>query len=164
MNIQNGDLHKTSVKTSLTQAAEVRYQLEILARAVRHGLLAEIMSFYSPAVVAFGVNLPFKFTNLESYRQGAWIKGFIEAFHFPISYEYREDQLFVTDEFAIRTGEIHVSGVYKKTVERADFNLRNTTLMQSVDGEWKIIHEHSSVPLGNESKVLLNLKSNQQIH
>lgn len=164
MDIQSADQHKTTVKVSLTQAAEVRHQLDAMIRAIRNGRLAEITSFYSQAIVAYDMMPPLKFTDLNSYRQTAWMDCFITAFQFPVSYEYREDQLFVTDEYAIRTGEVHMSGVLKKNSERVENRLRNTTVLQKMDGEWKIIHEHNSVPIGQDMKALMNLKPELQMH
>lgn len=164
MNVQIADQHKTFVKTSLTQAAQVRHTLDAQIRAIRAGNLREIMTYYAQSIVAYDMMPPLKFTDLGSYRETAWLNGFIAAFHFPIHYEYREDQLFVTEDFAIRSGEIHINGVFKKSEERVESCLRNTTILQKMNGEWKIIHVHNSVPLGNDLHGLMNLKPYVQIH
>ncbi|MBC7458402.1 MAG: nuclear transport factor 2 family protein [Bdellovibrionaceae bacterium] len=142
---------------------DVRQKIEAFLKAVRHGQLDAITSFYSDKIVAYDMMPPLKFTDLKNYKESAWKQYFTDTFNFPIVYDYKEDSFKVFGDSALMYGEIHMIGTFKAGGEKTECRLRNTTFFQKLDGEWKIVHEHNSVPLDSNMKGLMNLKPSPEV-
>lgn len=156
--------HSTQKKTStsshafLDQEYELRQKIEAYWKAVRAGDLDTITTFYADSIIAYDMMPPLKFDNLKRYKEAAWKQCFTDAFRFPIVYDYKEDSFQVFGDSALMYGEVHMIGTFKEGGDKTESRLRNTTFFQKVDGDWKIIHEHNSVPLDMNMKGLMNLK------
>ncbi len=158
MTLQKESPRAGAFENSTGHEYDVRQTIDSFVQAVRTGKLDVIISFYADHITAFDMMPPFKFTDLGQYRQIAWIECFTDAFEFPVAYDYKEDQLRIFGDYAVIYGEIQMSGAFKKGDESVEARLRNTTVLQKIDGNWKIIHEHTSVPLGFDMKGLMNLR------
>lgn len=150
-------MNKTS-NALLDQEYDLRQKIESYWKAVRSGQLNEVTSFYADSLVVFDMMPPSKFEDLEKYKETAWKQCFTEAFKFPVVYDYKEDGFKIFGDSALMYGEVHMIGTFKEGGEKTESRLRNTTLFQKLDGEWKIVHEHNSVPLDMNMKGLMNLK------
>ncbi len=142
----------------LDQEYELRQKIEAYWKAVRAGELEKIISFYTDDVIAFDMMPPLKFDNLKRYKEAAWKQCFTDAFRFPIVYDYKEDRFHIFGDSALMYGEVHMIGTFKEGGAKTESRLRNTTFFKKLNGEWKIIHEHNSVPLDMNMKGLMNLK------
>jgi ketosteroid isomerase-like protein len=142
----------------LDQEYDVRQKIEAYMKAIRNGELEAITSFYSDKIVAYDMMPPLKFNDLKRYKETAWKQCFTDAFKFPIVYDYKEDSFKVFGDSALMYGEIHMIGTFQQGGEKTECRLRNTMFFQKIDSEWKIVHEHNSVPLDMNMRGLMNLK------
>lgn len=139
-----------STHDEIEAEAEVLAFLDDFTYAVRSGDLDRIMSFYSDDVVAFDMMPPLRFVGAGMCRE-IWKEYFTDYFKFPVSFSYSEQKIVAVGDVAYSFGLIHVAGTGKSNHQKVDHWIRNTTCVQKRDGEWKIIHEHNSVPINSES-------------
>jgi len=76
----------------------------------------------------------------------------------PIGYEVRDLQVSAGEDIGFSTSLDGSSGT-KKNGERSEMWMRTTMCYRKVAGEWRITHEHVSLPFDMQSfKALLDLK------
>lgn len=161
------DLQKTNpIESGVNSGTQkqVRDFVEQFAAVIREGRLERIMSFYSGELVAFDMMPPIQFNSAAEYRQIAWKECFTDYFHFPVQYEYRDQEFEVVDDLAIMHALVHMSGRSKKG-EDIEAWLRTTLVIKRIDDEWLITHEHNSAPADPETgQVLMNLQPSRSTH
>ena len=62
----------------------------------------------------------------------------------PIRYETEDLKITVSGDLAFSTGLFRMIG--DQNGEHVDMWFRRTLVFQRMDGEWKIVHDHESVP------------------
>lgn len=156
--------HSETIPTKKTKAdiqsgaeAEVKRAFANFTQAIRAGHLEDIMSFYSPDVVAFDMMPPLRFHGIEGYQKTAWKECFTDVFSFPIQYDWKEQELTLRDDVAIFHGLIHMSGEFKESGKTNEAWLRNTTVLMKEGERWFIVHEHNSAPCDFNGRVMMNL-------
>ncbi|MFC2974045.1 YybH family protein [Azotobacter bryophylli] len=131
-----------------TAEEEIRALLERRMEAVRRQDLETIMVGYTPDVLAFDTIGKLQYQGIEAYRQH-W-RNCIGTCQGPIVMEMAEPHIEAADALAFaywlcRCGCADPDGEVKAAWMRASACLRK------VGGQWKIAHEHWSVPLDVES-------------
>lgn len=154
-------------KTTSTQAADkksyshypddVKAFFDNLTDAIRQGDLEKIMSFYSSDIRAFDMMPPIQFRGTETYKNVAWKECFTDYFKFPVEYEIVQQEVTVKDDTVLSHGLTHMTGESHKG-EKIEAWIRNTMILQKIDGRWLIVHEHNSAPSDENGKVLMNLE------
>ena len=64
----------------------------------------------------------------------------------PVEVENRDFQILVGEDLAFAHGFQHVSAVTKDGGDHAAWWMRTTFGLRRIEGAWKVVHEHSSVP------------------
>ena len=82
-----------------------------------------------------------------------------ETWKGPLGYELRDLEIVTGDGVAFSHSLNHLTGT-RKGGETSDVWFRSTFGFRKVDGEWKIVHEHESVPflMDGSDKAALDLK------
>lgn len=136
-----------------TQVLEV---LEQFSDAVCTGDLDQIVSYYAEDVTGFDMMPPLRIQGMQQYRK-VWKEYFTDYFRFPVSFTFGRQKILAMGDAACSYGLAHVTGTTKDG-EIVDNWIRNTTCLLKQNGKWKIIHDHNSVPIGNDGNALMDLK------
>lgn len=156
----NAPVTATHTPTAVVEG-EIRQLLEEFADSVRSGKIEDIMSFYDPSLVAFDVAPPLRFTSATEYKKN-WETMFTSAMEFPVTYEFSEEKILASGDVGIFHCLIHTAGTFKNPPEGQDKNMdcwgRYTCALKKTNNRWRIVHEHFSVPLGEDGKGLMDLK------
>jgi len=123
--------------------ARIRERIEAWATALRGRDLEGVMSHYAADVLVCDLAPPLQRVGADEVRK--MLEWWFPTFRGPIGYEIRDLEISVGDDVAFshslnRLGGAAVSGVEWEVWVRA------TVCLRKIDGEWKITHEHSSVP------------------
>lgn len=124
---------------------EIRTLLARWERAFREKDVEAVMSVYAPgqAVVAFDVVPPLAVVGRDAYRRN--YEEFFAMFSGPLEIELRDLRIVASGDAAFLHCFDRMSGTLQGG-ERFDLWLRVTSGLRRIDGEWRIIHDHVSVP------------------
>lgn len=116
--------------------------LEIIAawqRAVIAKDANALIHHYASDVVVFDVVPPASFTGSERYREH-WQRWF-DSMKGPIGFE-------MNDITVVADGDVAFAhSVNRVVVDGQDNLVRATVGFRRIDGDWRVVHEHASVPL-----------------
>jgi ketosteroid isomerase-like protein len=142
--------------TSETDEAAVKAVIEAMAQAVRRRDVDAMLAQCSPDVTTFDLVPPLKHVGAEAVRE-IWAQT-LESFEGPAEYEVHQLELIVSDFVAFarslnRFGGKRADGQY--AVNWLCFTLG----LRKIDGQWKIVHQHASVPFDMKTgQALLDLE------
>jgi uncharacterized protein (TIGR02246 family) len=130
--------------------AEIRNLLTRWEAAFRAKDADAVMSVYAPGdvVVAFDIVPPLGKVGNEAYRQN--YEEFFAMFKGPLRVELRDIRIVAGDDVAFLHCFDRMSGTLQGG-EDFDLWLRVTSGLRRIDGEWRIIHDHVSVPTNFET-------------
>jgi ketosteroid isomerase-like protein len=102
-----------------------------------------VMAMYAPNVTAFDIVPPLQFRGADAYRKD--YASFFGQFSGPIQLEVPDMKIEVSGDTAFAYGLERIAG---KTTSGApvDMWLRYTEGLKNIDGKWRVVHEHISVP------------------
>lgn len=129
---------------------QIRHLLMQWEKAFRAKDVDAIMSVYAPGevVVAFDVVPPLAKVGRDAYRQN--YEEFFALFSGPLEVELREVRIVAAGDVAFLHCFDRMSGTLQSG-EHFDVWLRVTSGLRKIDGEWRIIHDHVSVPIHFET-------------
>lgn len=109
-----------------------------------------VMSVYAAGdvVVAFDIVPPLSKIGSQAYRQN--YEEFFGMFSGPLRVELRDVRIVAGDDVAFLHCFDRMSGTLQGG-EDFDLWLRVTSGLRRIDGEWRIIHDHVSVPTNFET-------------
>jgi ketosteroid isomerase-like protein len=132
--------------------SQIKAVIEAWADAVRRHDLSGILAHHEQDIVMFDVPPPLQSQGIDEYKK-TWDLFF--RYHKP-------SQAFDIEELAITAGELAItagedvafavaimrcgSGTVSGPPEQGGFLFRLTIGLRKVDGDWRIAHEHHSVP------------------
>lgn len=130
-----------------TNAEEIRIKtlLEAWADAVRRHDIAAILAHHGPDMIMFDVPPPLQCRGIEAYKQ-TWDLFF--RYHKP-------GAAFDIEDIAVTAGQDVAFAVAimrcgpdssSNPADKDGFPFRLTVGLRKVDGDWRIEHEHHSVP------------------
>jgi ketosteroid isomerase-like protein len=124
-----------------TAETQIRTLIEAWADAVRRHDLSSILAHHDRNIVMFDVPPPLQSRGLDEYRK-TWDLFF--NYH-------RPSQTFDIEELAITAGEdvafaVGIMRCVSSPPEQGGFLFRLTIGLRKVDDDWRITHEHHSVP------------------
>ena len=93
-------------------------------------------------------------------ENGAYgLEAWFDTWQGPLGYELRDLEIVTGDAVAFSHSLNHLTGT-RKSGETSDVWFRSTLGFRKVSGEWKIAHEHESVPflMDGSDKAALDLK------
>jgi uncharacterized protein (TIGR02246 family) len=123
--------------------AAVKAVIDALMDAVRAKDVEAMLSHCAPDIVTFDMVPPIKHEGADAIRL-LWAKTLAE-FEPPLDYEFRELDITVGGDVAFARSLNRFGGM-KADGKRIVNWLRSTLGFRKVDGRWKIVHEHISVP------------------
>lgn len=128
-----------------TAVDQIRALIEAWAAAVRRHDLPAILAHHEQNIVMFDVPPPLQSRGKDEYRKT-----------FDLFFKYHErEQAFDIEELDITAGEDVAfavaimrcgSSTFSGPPEHGDFLFRLTIGLRKIDGDWRITHEHHSVP------------------
>ncbi|WP_244817254.1 nuclear transport factor 2 family protein [Caballeronia sp. Lep1P3] len=114
-----------------------------LTEAWRQAVLAKdaaaLVEHYAPDVVVFDVVPPASMTGVQRYREN-WQRWF-DSIDGPLAFEIREMHISVSGELA------YMHAINRVAAGGRDDIVRATVCFRKIDGDWRVVHEHASVPL-----------------
>lgn len=131
-----------------TDETLIRAIIEQRVKAVGDKDAAALLSAYAPHVLSFDVIDPLQNRGIEALRRRAteWLSSFEGA----IGYEVRDLEITTGERAAFCHYLFRVGGTLKDGAKIGMY-VRATACLQKIDGEWRIIHEHQSVPFDGET-------------
>lgn len=124
--------------------AEIRTAVEKLAESLRKKDADKALSAYAKDKVQFLLAPPLQYAGENAIDETSMQEWF-DSFDGPIGFEVRELAVTAGDDLAFAHSLNHMTGK-KKDGEKADLWVRDTLCFKKIDGEWKVIHQHESVP------------------
>jgi ketosteroid isomerase-like protein len=123
--------------------AQIRALIERWAKAVREENRAAIRLDHDSDILMFDVPLPFLSRGLDAYM-ATW-EIFFSMVEKPITFDFQDVQITCGPEVAFATAigrcvDIDPSG------KREPLEFRLTMGLRKIAGEWRVMHEHHSLP------------------
>jgi ketosteroid isomerase-like protein len=115
-----------------------------------------VMAMYAPNITAFDIVPPLQFRGSDAYRKD--YSEFFGQFSGPIHLETPNMQIEVSGNTAFAFGLERITGKMTNGAP-VDMWLRYTEGLKRIDGQWRVVHEHISVPVDLATgKAAMNLK------
>ena len=123
--------------------AEIRKLIEQWAKAVREENREAIRADHDPGILMFDVPPPFLSRGLDDYM-ATWEK-FFSSVEKPVAFAFHDVQVTCGQDVAFATAigrcvNIDTSG------KREPLEFRLTMGLRKIEGRWRIMHEHHSLP------------------
>lgn len=117
-----------------------------------------VMAMYAPGnmLTAYDIVPPLQYKGANAYRKD--YEDFFAQFDGPLRVELRDNHVEGDGDFALAFGLERISGKLKSGTP-VDMWVRYTSGFRKIDGRWRDIHDHISVPVDlNSGKAMLDLK------
>ena len=130
-------------KTSSENKEEIRALIERWAKAVREQNRVGIRADHDSDILMFDVPPPFLSRGLDAYM-ATWEK-FLSWSEKPVSFDFHDVRITAGTDVAFATAIGRCAGV-DRSGQREALEFRLTMGFQKLDGSWRVIHEHHSLP------------------
>ncbi len=145
-----------TIATPAEVESEIRAIMKARVEAVHAKDAARLVAHHAPDVVAYDLIEPLQYKGVASLRERA--QQWFDGFDGPMTYEIGDLTVVPAYDVAFCHGLHHVAGT-TKAGQTVDMWWRATQGFRRIDGQWRIVHEHSSVPFDMTSgKVSFDLK------
>jgi uncharacterized protein (TIGR02246 family) len=139
-----------------TDEAAIRELIDDFAKAFRDRDVDGVMSPFAGNVVSFDIIPPLQTVGAETFVTH-WHQ-FFDSHQGPIHVEFPDVRIATGDDVAFSYCVHRIKGTLKDG-QQTDWWLRWTACYRKIDGKWRIVHEHVSVPTDLKSgKALTDLK------
>jgi ketosteroid isomerase-like protein len=128
---------------TIKDESEIRERVESLARALRAKDVDTLMEHYAPDVITFDVQPPLRVVG-AGYRKK--FERWFASVEGPIDYEMSDTTVAADKNVAFCGFLARVRGA-RASGERFDYSVRVTSCFVKQNGEWKVSHEHVSLPV-----------------
>jgi ketosteroid isomerase-like protein len=130
---------------SATEEARITSLLEAWADAVRRHDMAGILAHHAPDIIMFDVPPPLQCKGIKAYEM-TW--GLLFQYHKPgAAFDIREVAVTAGEDVAFAAVVMFCGPNSSKNPADDDgFLFRLTVGLRKIGGEWRIAHEHHSVP------------------
>ena len=136
--------------------ADIRALMDARVAAVRAKDVAALVAHHAADVISYDLLEPLQYVGVEAVRQRG--QQWFDGYDGPMGYEIRDLKVYPDAEVAFCHGLHHVTGT-TKTGQMIDMWWRATQGFRRIDGQWRIVHEHGSVPFDMATaKVSFSLK------
>ena len=127
----------------LNDEAQIQALIERWAKAVREENRSAIRADHDPEILMFDVPPPFLSRGLDAYM-ATW-ETFFSSSEKPVTFEFHDVKITCGQDvaFATATGKcvnIDPNG------RREPLEFRLTMGLRKIDGKWRVMHEHHSLP------------------
>ena len=127
---------------SATDVAEIRSVIEKLHRAHHDKNASAIATAYAGDATLFTLAPPLAYHGVDLKEKQAWLDTWIG----PIERESHNFNVLVSGNFAFCHGYFRLAGTPKMAGREIGFWLRATVCLERDGDQWRIVHEHTSVP------------------
>ena len=121
----------------------IRALIERWAAAVRNEDRATIAAHHDPDMLMFDVPPPFLSRGLDAYM-ATW-ETFFSMVEKPIAFDFRDIEITAGTDVAFATAIGNCVNIDSKG-RREPLQFRLTMGLRKIDGGWRIMHEHHSLP------------------
>lgn len=128
--------------TARQDRAAILKLLEDIARAHYEKSASGIAAPYAPHAVIYDLEPPLAHDGIDPKRKEAWL-GTWEG---PVTIATQGIAVKVAGDVAFAHGYVRLAGRKKGAAHDVDFWMRQTVCLERRDGNWRIVHEHTSVP------------------
>ena len=97
---------------------------------------------FAPNAAIFNLAPPLIHHGIDIQEKQAWF----DSWATPVEIEARDFKVTISGDFAFCHGFLHMSGTKNGAEGKISFWMRETLCLQRDGSEWKIVHEHTSVP------------------
>jgi uncharacterized protein (TIGR02246 family) len=123
--------------------AEIRELIERWAKAVREENRAAVRADHDPGILMFDVPPPFLSRGLDEYM-ATW-ETFFASSEKPVGFAFHDVEVTCGQDVAFATAigqcvNIETNG------KREPLDFRLTMGLRKIDGRWRVMHEHHSLP------------------
>jgi ketosteroid isomerase-like protein len=132
-----------TMATPATVEAEIRAVMKARVEAVHAKDAARLVAHHAADVVAYDLLEPLQYKGVADLRRRA--QQWFDGYDGPMAYEIRDLVVEAGHGVAFCHGLHHVAGTLKDG-QKVDMWWRATQGFRLVDGKWRIVHEHSSLP------------------
>jgi ketosteroid isomerase-like protein len=133
----------------------IRRVIDQLTVAIRAGNVDAMLNLCAPAIATFDLVPPLRHDGLEAMRK-LWTEV-LAPFERPLDFEVNQLDIIAGNDVAICRSLNRFGGI-RKGGEPFVHWLCSTLGLRKIDGLWRIVHEHTSVPFDMASgKALLHL-------
>ncbi|HEX4425013.1 MAG TPA: nuclear transport factor 2 family protein [Terriglobales bacterium] len=126
-----------------TDETDIKALIERWAKAVRDENRAGIRADHDPEILMFDVPPPFLSRGLDAYMK-TW-ETFFSSVEKPIAFDFHDVKITAGKDvaFATATGQCVNTDSQGK---REELKFRLTMGLQKIEGRWRVMHEHHSLP------------------
>ena len=140
----------------IPEESAVNAVIDAMAKAVRAGDVDAMLAQCAPGIVIFDMVPPIKHEGEDSIR-ALWSKT-LEPFQPPLEFEFKEVDITIGGNVAFARCFSRFGGTRSDGTRVANW-MRSTLGFQKVDGRWRIVHQHVSVPFDMQTgKAMLELE------
>jgi ketosteroid isomerase-like protein len=125
-----------------TNESEIRVLIDRWAKAVGDQNRPAIRADHDAGMLMFDVPPPFLSRGLEAYM-ATW-ETFFSCVEKPVTFHFTDVQVTAGNDVAFATAIGHC--VDRSSGKREELDFRLTMGLRKVDGRWRILHEHHSLP------------------
>jgi ketosteroid isomerase-like protein len=122
--------------------ADILTLIESLHQAHHDKNGTAIAALYASDAAVFNLAPPLIHHGIDVKEKQAWL----DSWETPIDLHPRDFNLTVSGDFAFGHGFLRMSGTKKGAEGTVSFWMRETLCLKRQGSEWRIIHEHTSVP------------------
>jgi ketosteroid isomerase-like protein len=130
-------------KEEAVAQTQIERRVQDYAKAVSTKDIESVMSLYAPDIVSFDINPPLGYQGTDDKRR-AWQNVFT-AYAGPLAYEIHDLNVTAQGELAFVHSFNHVHGTLASG-HLSDMWVRWTACFRRMDGVWRVVHDHVSVP------------------
>jgi PhnB protein len=144
-----------SRKTQPNEEAQIRKVIDDWAYALRNKDTDDVLSHYAPSLIHFSLAPPL----LSVQSNAKDLKAWFATWQGPIGYEIRDLNITVGGDVAFSHSLNRIQGT-NTAGGKDDLWFRHTLGFRKIDEQWKIVHEHESVPfyMDGSFKAAVDLK------
>jgi uncharacterized protein (TIGR02246 family) len=123
--------------------AEIRDLIERWAKAVREENRAAIQADHDSGILMFDVPPPFLSRGLDEYM-ATW-ETFFASSEKPVAFAFHDVEVTCGQDVAFATAIGQCVNIETKG-KREPLDFRLTMGLRKIDGRWRVMHEHHSLP------------------
>jgi ketosteroid isomerase-like protein len=125
-----------------TDAAAILALLDSMLQANRDKDAAAFAACFAPDAAVYNLAPPLIHHGIDVEEKQAWL----DSWATPVDLEPRDFSVNVSGDVAFCHGFLRMTGTKMGAEGAVRFWMRETLCLERLGGEWKIVHEHTSVP------------------
>ena len=122
--------------------AEILNVIQNLRQAHLDKNVALFAAQFAPNAAIYNLAPPLEHHGVDIQEKQAWF----DSWATPIDIDSRDFKITLSGDFAFCHGYLRMRGTKKGADFGVDFWMRETLCLERIGDEWKIVHEHTSVP------------------